>query len=64
MDVIRRLTIPDSSKISLMKYPIIARLIINAPSPIAEWEINLNRFVKRAPMNPQAEPIVIEAIHR
>jgi hypothetical protein len=36
MAVLRRLTMPDRSKISLKKYPIIAKLMRREDSPIAE----------------------------
>lgn len=60
MAVQRRLTIPESSRISLIKYPMKATLMRRDDSPIAEWEMNLNYFVKIAAKNPQADPIKIE----
>jgi hypothetical protein len=45
---------------SLMKYPIMAKDINKADSPIAEWDINLKYFVIKEVIIPNKSPIAID----
>ena len=60
-DVHKMLTIPDNSRSSLTKKPIIAKLINKDDSPIAECEINLKFLSISVAIIPHNEPTPIDS---